>query len=1249
VNEMYTAKESKAVEMNKVNEMYTANELKAVEVNEAVKKESHALMNVAGTICDKPVRILVDSGATNNLCRQNLSSNVVAMKKVSIQGFDGRSTPQQSVNEISATIKFDGWTFTDQKFTEWDLGSKKFDVILGKPWFYQYNPTIDWRLNKVLEVNTSVLKYKDKPGWIMKITSVDEVKEENHEIPAVVQQVLDEYKDVFPNQLPNTLPPHRAIEFDLNMKADAKPQYRPPFRLSQVEQASLDKFVKELEEKGWIQLSTSNWVSNIFGVPKKNSEGKIPSRCEWLRTATADTPIRWVLDYRHVNSQTEIPKIPLPNIEDLFDRMHGSTTFTKIDLASGYHQMLVVPTARKYTAFRTHREVYEWVVAPMGMAGMPGIWSRLMRHLFDKLSFVVVYMDDICIFSTTAEDHARHLAAVCEVLRREKVYARPSKCSFAVDSVDFLGHTISKFGLQVDKKKVRVIEKWPEPTNRKELLSFLGLAGYYRKFIAGYAKVVMPLSELVKPSSTWKWESHHTKAFVTIKLALQQAPVLSLPNFTKSFIVTTDASGRCCGAVLSQLNDKNEDKPIAFLSKKFGPHEVNWPAHEQELYAIKLALTKWRHFLHGSRFDIYTDNSACKWFMETPVLTPKLTRWLDFFSSFDFVLHHRPGKLNVVADALSRIPSIKPSFNNKVHVHTCEISCTNQRNSLERHFVQVNEFMELNVRDIKLLTNSPFSGEKLPQSIKPMIKQQYVVNHATRISFSSVRMSDEMKDRFRNGYASDPKYLSIADNETFVEKDELIFLRTEDQVWRLCVPNDEVLRTDIIAMSHDSNIAAHPGIRRTQLSVAQWYYWEKMHEDIKLYVLTCETCNRFKTSSLRANGKMIPIEAPEECWHTISMDWITGLPVSRGFDAILTVVDKLSKRAKYIATQSTADVPTTAKLFFDEVIRHHGLPAVIISDRDSKFTSSFWKSLMTYMGIKQSMTTAGRAQADGATERQNRTLEDSLRCQVSYLGEDWADHLATIEYAHQGLVQASTGVTPFEVDTGRKLRNPVIDSVFLRNEMATNFAENRKKILKNAIDNLKKAQARQKEYYDKKRSNVEFHEGDLVLLATRTLPLKHAQQRATQEKPKLVPRYIGPFEIIAEINPNAMKLKLPRSMSRIHNVFNVDRLKPYRPSPNQFASRPIPKAVPAIVDNTGETLYIVEELLRQRHRNGKREFLVKWHGWPESEATWEPESNIKQVSHFKSLLKTLKEKQRGRQDVGGECNVVSYETLLNVT
>ncbi|KAF0710681.1 hypothetical protein As57867_005472, partial [Aphanomyces stellatus] len=358
-------------------------------------------------------------------------------------------------------------------------------------------------------------------------------------------------------------------------------------------------------QKGWIEHSNSDWVSNIFGVPKRSDDGQMLSRREWLRTATPDTPIRWVLDYRHVNSQSD-------------------STAQQRRLVRSH--MLVVPGARKYTAFRAHRDVYEWVVAPMGMAGMPGIWSRLMRRLFDKFDFVVVYMDDICVFSRSMDDHVQHLRVICDVLRAEKLYARPSKCAFGVDSVDFLGHTISKDGLHVDQSKVRAIEMWSEPKSCKDVMSFVGSASYYRKFIPAFADLVRPLSGLLKKGTKWQWGEDERRAFLTIKLALQQAPVLQMPNYHKPFVVTTDASGYCCGAVISQLDANGNDRPIAFLSKRLGPHESNWPAHEKELYAIKLALGKWRHYLHGNRFDVYTDNSCCKWFMTTPVLTPKLTR-----------------------------------------------------------------------------------------------------------------------------------------------------------------------------------------------------------------------------------------------------------------------------------------------------------------------------------------------------------------------------------------------------------------------------------------------------------------------------------------------------------------------------------------------------------------------------------------------------------------------------------------------
>ncbi|KAG6608884.1 Retrotransposon nucleocapsid protein [Phytophthora cinnamomi] len=368
------------------------------------------------------------------------------------------------------------------------------------------------------------------------------------------------------------------------------------------------------------------------------------------------------------------------------------------------------------------------------------------------------------------------------------------------------------------------------------------------------------------------------------------------------------------------------------------------------------------------------------------------------------------------------------------------------------------------------------------------------------------------------------------------------------------------------------------------------------------------------------------------------MDFTTGLPVSEGFDAILVAVDKLSKRAKDAPTYSTADAKDTAKVFLDAVVRHHGLPKVIISDRDSKFISDFWKSLMKLMGIKLSMATAHRAQADGQTERQNLVLEDALRCMISYHGDDWVKHLGTIEYAHSTLVNSSTKFPPFELDTGRKVSNIVAEEkkYLLQSEndvtlaeFAKNFAKERQEIVERAQKNLEEAQARQKEYYDRKRRQVVVKRGDTVLLDTKNLPLKTVNKNTELKKAKLAAKKVGPFVIERMVNDNVAKLILPRTMKRLNPTFNVELLTHYQTNRADFPNRPIPKAVPLILDeDTGEELYIVEKLLKKRTRRRKRQWLVKWHGLPEHEATWESKAQIKHVSHWRQLLDEYRLRQR---------------------
>lgn len=1216
------------------------------------EKEDTELIRKQAEINGMDVNVLVDSGSSVNLIRPRIATKVLGTRHVQLETFDGNSHKEE-VQKVQADVLMDGYLFKDQVFTEWKNMGDKHDVILGKPWHYEFEPSVNWRTNEItfshckekIETNTVMDTDTDGPTFVenMKNGKFEEVYKvkictvDNKPIPSFIQPVLKEFADVFPDKLPDKLPPERAVNFEMHMKENAEPKSKGMYRLSKTEQDALGDFIQENLRKGWIEVSNSPWVSNIFGVPKKDPvTNTFPKRSDWLRSGNSKIPIRWVIDYRHVNSQTCVPQIPLPLIEELFDKMEGCLIYSVIDLAQGYHQMLVINGSRQYTAFRTDKETYQWCVAPMGLAGMPGIWSRLMRSLFDKFDFVVVYLDDICIFSKSESAHIEHLRQVCGVLREQRLYAHRDKCSFGLTSVDFLGHTISVEGLSVDKKKTLAIERLSPPKSKKDLLSFLGLAGYYRRFICDFATHALPLSKLTKKDIEWNWGIEQDKAFLNLKLALQQAPVLKLPDFNKKFLVTTDASGYCVGAVLSQ-HLGTDDHPIAFYSKKLGLHEINWPAHEKELLAIKLALEKWRHYLHGRPFDVYTDNSACRWMLHHPKVSPKLARFLTFFSQFDFVLHHVRGVQNVVADALSRPVESNKESDSLSMVHECDNVCFQIGEASARHFRKALGLRGLHetvahtiLDDVDLQGEGHFIGVR-------QFHWKFEQVHNVEYTLVSTHLNAKTKEEFQSGYSKDPVFSSVwngSEDSKFVKLKGLLYLQTEHNVKRLCVPNDEKLRTAVISEQHDGPVAAHPGIQRSQFKVAQWYYWPTLEKDVREYVSSCETCMRWKSSSLKKIGKLMPIPIPNECWEVVSMDFVVGLPASNGFDAILTVVDKLSKRAKYIPTHTTADAEDVARSFFDGVVRHHGLPQVIISDRDPKFTSTFWKSLMNQMGVKLSMTTAHRAQSDGQTERQNLVLEDALRCMVSYHGNDWANHLSTIEYAHATLVSSSTKLSPFTIDTGRQPRS-ITQSEFSSStediplvEYAQRFVNERKKLVELARKNLLAAQERQKQYYDKKRREVKFVEGDLVLLSTKNLSLRIAADGAKDKKNKLAAKRIGPFRISKMLSENVARLELPEKLSRLHPTFNVELLTHYVENPTKFKTRPTSKSAPIIVDEEAGEKYVVEKLLEFRQVRRKREWLVKWQSYPEHESTWEPEKEIKHVSHWLRLVEEYENRQR---------------------
>ncbi|GJT07290.1 putative reverse transcriptase domain-containing protein [Tanacetum coccineum] len=444
--------------------------------------------------------------------------------------------------------------------------------------------------------------------------------------------VIRDFPEVFPDDLPG-LPPPRQVEFKIELVPGAAPVARAPYRLAPSELKELADQLQELSEKGFIRPSSSPWGAPVLFVKKK------------------DGSFRMCIDYRELNKLTVKNRYPLPRIDDLFDQLQGSSVYSKIDLRSGYHQLRIREEDIPITAFRTRYGHYEFQVMPFGLTNAPAVFMDLMNRVckpyLDK--FVIVFIDDILIYSNNKEEHERHLKIILELLKNEQLYAKFSKCDFWLESVQFLGHVIDNKGVHVDPAKVEAIRNWSAPTTPKEVRQFLGLAGYYRRFIEGFSLISKPLTKLTEKNKKYEWGTDEDEAFQTLKQKLCSAPILALPEGTENFVVYCDASHKGFGAVLMQ-----REKVIAYASRQLKKHEENYTTHDLELGAVVFALRLWRHYLYGTKCTVYTDHKSLQYILDQKELNMRQRRWIELLSDYDCEIRYHPGKANVVADALSR-------------------------------------------------------------------------------------------------------------------------------------------------------------------------------------------------------------------------------------------------------------------------------------------------------------------------------------------------------------------------------------------------------------------------------------------------------------------------------------------------------------------------------------------------------------------------------------------------------------------
>ncbi|GJQ89630.1 putative reverse transcriptase domain-containing protein [Tanacetum coccineum] len=513
-----------------------------------------------------------------------------------------------------------------------ELGN--FDVIIGLDWLSMHHAIIAYvekivriplgsetlivhgdgsnqgnetRLNIISCTKTQKYLLKGHHVFLAHVTTKD-TEDKSGEKRLEDVPIVRDFPKVFLEEL-SSLTPTRQLEFQISLMPGAAPVARAPYRLAPSEMKELSGQLQELSDKGFIRPSSSPWGAPVLFVKKK------------------DGSFRMCIDYRELNKLTVKNRYPLPRIDDLFDQLQGSSVYSKIDLRSGYHQLRVREEDIPKTAFRTRYGHYEFQVMPFGLTNAPA----------DR------------------KEHEEHLKAILELLKKEELYAKFSKCEFWIPKVQFLGHVIDCQGIHMDPAKIESIKDWAYPKTPTEIRQFLGLAGYYRRFIEGFSKIAKPMTKLTQKKVAFEWGDKQEAAFQTLKNKLCSAPILALPQGAENFIVYCDASHKGLGAVLMQ-----NEKVIAYASRQLKIHDKNYTTHDLKLGAVVFALKIWRHYLYGTKCTVFTDHKSLQHILDQKELNMRQCRWLELLSDYDYEIRYHPGKANVVADALSHKERSEP-------------------------------------------------------------------------------------------------------------------------------------------------------------------------------------------------------------------------------------------------------------------------------------------------------------------------------------------------------------------------------------------------------------------------------------------------------------------------------------------------------------------------------------------------------------------------------------------------------------